>query len=230
VQDSLAPVKIPAPWAHGASSPYINAIPTPTQQGIRNGAASFFDGYPPACFVPVATGGAGPFGGDTNGIFNQITGGLQWLQAGGQYPYDAAFSIGIGGYPKGALIPSANTPGQWWQSNVDNNTSDPDTGGAGWTSLAMLAGGVQIIQVGGTPTINCVAGYGQTLVSFPVAFPHACLQVIASDDGVFQGVVGGCVVYACSTITVANFILTAATPAQPTSTAAVAARYVAVGY
>jgi hypothetical protein len=168
-----------------------------------------------------------------NGILNQVTADIQWQQAGAPFTFDPAWATAIGGYPHGALIPSDSAPGQFWYSTVDNNSADPDTGGANWLSYAMLLGGTgnaQIIQVGNSPTINCSAGYGQTAVTFPVAFPHACLQVVASDDGVFQGVVGGCVVYACSSITVNGFTLTAATPAQPTSTAAVNARYIAVGW
>jgi hypothetical protein len=235
VQDSQVPTRLPAVWANGAVAPYIlsGGIPTASQQSVLSGAASLYDGFPPACFVPIATGGAGPFGRDFNTILNQITGGVQWQQAGGPLPHDATFSTAVGGYPLGALIPSDSAPGQFWYSTVDNNTSDPDTGGANWKSYAMLLGGTgnaQIIQVGNAPTINCSAGYGQTPVTFPVAFPHACLQVVASDDGVFQGVVGGAVVYACSSITPAGFELTAATPAQPTGTASVGARYIAVGW
>lgn len=139
MQDSQTPAKFPAIWAHTASSPYINTIPTASQQGIKNGAASFADGFPPNCFIPYASGGAGPFGGDTNGILQQITAGVQWLQAGGPLQYDAVFSSDIGGYPKGALLHAASGNGQYWLSTADNNTTDPDTGGAGWLLLSSLA-------------------------------------------------------------------------------------------
>src|ERR1700724_2586827 len=111
MQDSNAPARIPLIWAASASAPYIRAIPTPSQVGIRNGGASFTDGFPPATFVSEASGGDGPFGDETNGILQQITAGLQWAQAGAPLPYDAGFSTAIGGSPKGAVIPSATSLG-----------------------------------------------------------------------------------------------------------------------
>jgi hypothetical protein len=151
MQDSGIPSKFSIPWANGASSPYINPVPTPSQQGIKNGAASLTDGFPPNCFIPYASGGAGPFGGDTNGILNQITAWLQWGQAGGPIKYDATFQTEIGGYPAGAIIQSGTTAGEFWFSEVDNNTSDPDTGGANWVNFPIH--GQQIISASGNFTV-----------------------------------------------------------------------------
>jgi hypothetical protein len=123
-------------WAASAGGAYItNPVPVPSQQGIKNGAASWTDGYPPNTFLPPASGGAGPFGADMNGVLNQIAADIQWLQAGAIYPYNAAFQAAIGGYPQGARVQSAATIGLIWYSLVDNNTTDPDTGGAGWLAL-----------------------------------------------------------------------------------------------
>lgn len=129
-----APTPIPAVWANDASSPYINSIPTSSQEGVKAGAASFADGFPPLCFVPFASGGAGPFGADFNGALAQITAGLQWAQAGNYLPYSGTYSTIIGGYANGAIVQSAATPGLFWRSTADNNTSDPDTGGLNWVS------------------------------------------------------------------------------------------------
>lgn len=134
MQDSGAPAKIPLPWGSSAGAGYINTIPTPSQIGITNGRASFTDGFPPLNFQPSGSGGVFPFGGDFNGVLNQITAGLQWLQGGGPMYYDAAFATAIDGYPKGAIIAST-TLGVLWQSIVDNNSSNPDAGGAGWSLL-----------------------------------------------------------------------------------------------
>lgn len=132
MQLSSQPTPIPLVWAEGASSPYINPIPTPSQIGIKNGAASYTDGFPPDCFIPFASGGAGPFGSDFNGVLNQITAGLQWTQAGNFLPYSATYSTIIGGYANGAIVQSAVVPGKFWRSLADNNTTNPDTGGANW--------------------------------------------------------------------------------------------------
>ena len=135
MQSTNIPTKIPLPFGFAAAVGEINAIPTASQIGIVNGRASLHDGFPPNTFLPITTGGVPPFGADFNGILNEITTITQWQQAGGFFPYDSAFSTTIGGYPKGAVLQSANGAGLWL-STVENNATNPDTGGANWTSLA----------------------------------------------------------------------------------------------
>jgi hypothetical protein len=132
MQVSQIPVKFPIPWANSASSGYIRSVPVASQIGIQAGAASLTDGFPPLTFIQETAGGVPPFGQDTNGILNQITAWIQWQNAGALVSYDSAFSTAIGGYPKGAILVSAASPDAWWVSTADNNTSDPDTGGANW--------------------------------------------------------------------------------------------------
>ena len=97
------PPKFQVPWASSAGGSYIRTIPLAPP--AQNGAASLQQGYPPACFQPLAAGGAGPFGEDENGILNWITAWQQWIQAGGGTPpYDATFQGEIGGYPNGAVV------------------------------------------------------------------------------------------------------------------------------
>lgn len=81
--------------------------------------------------TPTGAGGVPPFEQDMNGIMLQTTQTSQWTQAGGVFPYDAAFSAAIGGYPNGAFIKAAAV-GKYWMSVVDNNVTNPDAGGAGW--------------------------------------------------------------------------------------------------
>ncbi|WP_152973114.1 hypothetical protein [Pseudomonas asplenii] len=85
--------------------------------------------------TPIVSGGIPPAGQDFNGILNAITNAIRWGNAGGQYPYDATFSSAIGGYPKGALLARSGFDG-YWVSQVENNTTNPDTGGAGWAALS----------------------------------------------------------------------------------------------
>src|SRR3984885_14613317 len=126
MEDSQVPTKIGVAFGSSAGGMYIRNIPVASQIGIQNGAASFTDGFPPWCFQP----GGYPFGEDFNGILNQITLWDQWNNAGGPNYYNAAFSTAIGGYPKGSLLNAVGiTSGYWW-CEVDNNTSDPDTGGS----------------------------------------------------------------------------------------------------
>ena len=128
------PSYFPKPFADSAGSGYINPIPTASQIGITDGAASLTDGFPPLTFTPKASGGVPPFGADFNGILNQTTAVARWIQAGGLSVYDATFSTAIGGYPSGAVLVRADGGG-FWISTADDNTTDPDTGGAGWDAL-----------------------------------------------------------------------------------------------
>lgn len=128
---SAIPAKFNIPFANSAGMGYIRAIPEASQIGITPGAASLTDGFPPTNF---AIGGTPQSGQDVNGILNEATAAIRWLQAGGLAVYDAAFSTAIGGYPNGAVLKMASGKG-YWQSTVDNNTSNPDAGGANWSPL-----------------------------------------------------------------------------------------------
>lgn len=132
LSQSSIPSKFGVPWANGAGAAYVRAIPSTSQIGIQNCAASLPDGFPPLTFVPSGGGGCPPFGQDFNGILKQITQWSQWQSAGGPVFYDAAFSTAIGGYPNGARLASAVTPGTVWFNTTDNNSTNPDAGGAGW--------------------------------------------------------------------------------------------------
>jgi microcystin-dependent protein len=137
MQVSNIPVKFPIPWANNAGADYVRTIPTSSQIGIQNGAASLADGFPP---WTMGTNGY-PFGQDFNGILKQVTQWLQWAQSGAPVQWDSTFSVAIGGYPAGALIQKLNTPGAYWYSTVDNNLTNPDTGGAGWATFGGGGGG-----------------------------------------------------------------------------------------
>jgi len=140
MQSSQIPTKFNIPFGNNAAAPDIRPIPQASQVGVQAGAASLTDGFPPACFTPVGAGGTPPFGSDFNGLFLQITSWDQWYSAGGPVLWDSAFSAAITGYPKGAVVQSVTTPRVFWYSTVENNTSNPDTGGAGWTNLNAVGG------------------------------------------------------------------------------------------
>lgn len=126
---SNQPQKISTPFANTGSKNTIPvaSIPTPSTAA----AASFTDGFPPVNATNIVAGGIPPVIADMNGILNTITKLQQFQSAGGMYPYDATFSAAIGGYPQGAVVLAAGGVGSW-QSMVDNNTNNPDAGGAGW--------------------------------------------------------------------------------------------------
>jgi hypothetical protein len=132
MEASNIPAKFPIPFGNSAASGTIRAIPVASQIGVQAGAASLTDGFPPVTLLPTGSGGTPPFAQDMNGLLNQSTSWDRWFAAGGPIAYDATFQTEIGGYPSGAVIQSAATPGGFWRSTVDNNTTDPDAGGAGW--------------------------------------------------------------------------------------------------
>lgn len=144
MQSSQIPAKFAIPFANNAGPGYIETIPQASQRGITPGRASLFDGFPPENFIAAGAGGTPTLGQDWNGLHFQETSWLQWAQAGGAVKYDAGFSAAIGGYPKGACIAAA-TLNQFWISQVENNVTDPDTGGAGWAAFP---------PIGTTPVVS----------------------------------------------------------------------------
>ena len=128
---SNIPGKVSVPFANSGTK---NAIPVPSQIGVTPGLASYTDGFPPLTFTPLASGGVPPFGADFNGFLNAITQAVRWACAGGQYPYDAAFSTAVSGYPLGAIVQRADGTGEWLNL-TDGNTTNPEAGGAGWVPM-----------------------------------------------------------------------------------------------
>lgn len=151
------PTRIQLPFGNGAGGGFIRTVPVASQIGIQNGAASYTDGFPPLTFQPVASGGVPPFGQDMNGVLNQISAWSRWYAAGGARAWDSAFSTAIGGYPQGSII-SALIPGSQWISTVDDNVTNPDTGGAGWSPYGPSTGDMKL-------TLKSVADYGWLLMN-----------------------------------------------------------------
>jgi hypothetical protein len=133
---SSIPSKFQVPFASAAGSGYIRPIPLATP--ASPGGATLLAGFNPSSFVPTASGGNPPFGEEFNGLLFQSTSWDQWYSAGGPIAWDAAFSAAVGGYPNGAVVASAATTGLFWYSTADNNTTNPDAGGANWVSFTPI--------------------------------------------------------------------------------------------
>jgi hypothetical protein len=159
-----APDKIITPWATSGLKTTIPEAADPI-----NGRAGFDQGFPAINLTPKTAGGIPPFGQDFNGIFFDVTQALQFMQAGGTFPYDSAWAAAVGGYPAGALVSRTDNQGLW-RNTVANNLTNPEAGGAGWqpegsglTSVAMTSTNVtltalqaarEIIVITGTLTAN----------------------------------------------------------------------------
>lgn len=120
------PAKIKVPFAESGLRD-----PIPAASDNSTGRAGYDEGFPPVTMIPKTAGGIPPFGQDVNGILYEITQGLQYTQAGNSFVYDSAFATAIGGYNQGALLLRADLSG-FWISTENNNTTNPDAGGAGW--------------------------------------------------------------------------------------------------
>lgn len=125
------PTLIETPFALDAGSTTKATIPQTT---VTAGRASWHVGFTQINMEPIASGGIPPYGQDMNGVLFEMSQWLNWANAGGPVGYDAGFSTAIAGYPQGAVIMQGDQLG-WWLSTVDDNTSDPDTGGANWQFL-----------------------------------------------------------------------------------------------
>jgi hypothetical protein len=130
------PTRFPIPFANNAGVGYIRTIPSAhVAPSGTDAPANLYDGFQPPNFNPLGSGGLAPDGRDMNGLHNQETAGIRWMQAGGPAVYNSAFSTAIGGYPKLSQLAST-TPGTIWQSTADDNTTDPDGGSAAnWIRL-----------------------------------------------------------------------------------------------
>lgn len=157
MQSSSSPKKIPTPFASEGDKREIPITTNPIP-----GAASYTDGFPPLTRLALSAGGIPPSGFDFNGVLYDISNAAKWSAAGGHYKYDAAFSSAIGGYPKGAIIANAASDG-FWQSITENNTTNPDTGGAGWIN-ASSGRLISIVRITTTSTYTPSPGVKSVIV------------------------------------------------------------------
>jgi hypothetical protein len=174
-----APDKIITPWATSGLKATIPETADPVL-----GRAGYDQGFPAINMTPKTAGGIAPFGQDFNGIFLDVTKALQFMQAGGTFPYDSTWATAVGGYPVGALVSRTDNQGLW-RNTVANNLTDPETGGAGWqpegsglTSVAMASSNVTltplqaargIIVITGTLTANLQLIFPAYVKSWTVA-------------------------------------------------------------
>jgi len=123
-----------------ATQPTYNGIPF-GQSGLKNtiptttatfGAASFTNGFPNETMLDPTSGGIAPDGKDVNGILNQLSQHQVWLNAGGQYKFNAALATVVGGYALGAVVQSDDNT-KSYVNTLAGNTSNPNVGGANWS-------------------------------------------------------------------------------------------------
>lgn len=158
MQLSDRPDQLSIPFANSGTR---TAIPVPSQIGITAGAASLTDGFPPLTRTPIAAGGVPPSGADMNGILYEMSAVDRWANAGGGYPYDSTYATDIGGYPKGARVLRTDGIG-YWLNTADNNTTDPEAGGAGWVP-DLMPGATPVTMTGSNVTLTPLQ-YGKPVI------------------------------------------------------------------
>lgn len=153
------PVQITVPFATGGLKNAIPANANPT-----NGHAGYDVGFPAINMTPKTAGGIPPFGQDFNGIFFEVSTAIQFLEAGGSFPYSSTFSTAVGGYPLGALVSRTDGAGLW-RNTVANNTTDPEAFGVGWqpedagnTAITMTNANITLTALQAARTIITITG------------------------------------------------------------------------
>jgi hypothetical protein len=160
------PTKFNIPFAFAAGGGFVRPIPEASQIGIQGGAASLTDGFVPVNFLPIGAGGVPPFGQDANGILRQITQWSRWQNAGASVRFDAAFAAAIGGYPEGSVL-RATGGAFFWQCTLDDNTNDPDAGGAGWIAMTALGPARVVIAYGAFTILDTDVSIGLARTGTP---------------------------------------------------------------
>jgi hypothetical protein len=146
--------KITEPFGNTAAAGTITLpVPNPTPGSSAPNRASFDTAFPAICFQPITSGGVPPSGKDFNGVLYMLSQYAVSMQAGQAIlEYDATTQTAVGGYATNALLAKASGFG-YWLNFTPGNITDPDTGGAGWSSLTPDPVGV--LQLGvATGTYN----------------------------------------------------------------------------
>jgi hypothetical protein len=179
----VTPLLIVEPFGNSAANPANINIPilVPDQTGITVNRASFETGFPVSTMTPEVSGGLPFFGQDMNGILYMISAYCANFAAGALSGYNSTLSTAVSGYPENAVLVAAQSAGAfslWAQIGASGNTTDPDTGGAGWlpfggvgsTSVALSNTNVTLTALqAALPFIQFTGNLtGNVVVTFPV--------------------------------------------------------------
>ncbi|WP_233628521.1 hypothetical protein [Citrobacter amalonaticus] len=139
-----APAKQSKPFGiNGQREPILPTTPS------GDNTASYESGFPAITMTLKSAGGLPPKGQDMNQILYELSALGRWSSTGSLNSYDSAFSTAIGGYPSGSILLSDDAL-NIYINTVDGNTTNPNSGGAGWKTLIEylnLASGAPAIGV-----------------------------------------------------------------------------------
>ncbi|MRT01869.1 gp53-like domain-containing protein [Ewingella americana] len=124
-----SPKKQPVPFGiNGLREELLPASPA------GSNAASYLNGYPAITMTLKTAGGLPPRGQDMNQILYELSSLSRWASSGATNSFDADFSSGIGGYPKGARI-LGDDGATIYISTIDDNTNNPNSSSTGWLNF-----------------------------------------------------------------------------------------------
>lgn len=187
------PTNIDLPFAYAGLKNVIPDAATGTNK------ASFSEGFPAITMQPLTSGGIPPEGKDFNGLLFDITSHTLWVNAGGQYQFDATLSTAMGGYPKGMVLQN-NAGTASYISLVNSNTTDfnstPAAIGVSWGAYSGKAfSNAAVATTGGTVTLSAIQVLANMITVTGVLTSNAVLvfpaaigewQVINNTTGAFQ--------------------------------------------
>lgn len=129
-----APAKQPKPFGiNGQREPILPTTPA------GDNTASYESGFPPITMILKSAGGLPPKGQDVNQILYELSALCRWASSGALNSYDATFSTGIGGYPKGSVLLS-DDGSNIFISTSDANIENPNLSNNGWLNLFAFLG------------------------------------------------------------------------------------------
>lgn len=126
-------------------------------------AASVQGGFPPVTMQEELAGGEPPLGQDMNGYLFLISSHTLYVQCGQPYLYSSALATAISGYLAGTLLGMADGTGLWLNI-VNGNTTNPDTGGAGWVPMASYGFANVTGLTGGVVTLTALQARREVIV------------------------------------------------------------------
>lgn len=157
------PPILPTAIASAAGGSFITNPMPATPPGSPANAASISAGFPPVTMTSELAGGLPPNGQDVNGFLFLLSSHTLYVECGQLYQYNSTLASDIGGYLAGTVLGMADGTGMWL--NVTNgNSTDPDTGGAGWVPLNAYGVGTISGLTGGTVTPTLAQTKYQVLV------------------------------------------------------------------
>lgn len=116
-------------------------------------AASVQGGFPPITMQEELSGGEPPLGQDFNGYLFLLSSHTMYVQCGQPYVFNSTLAGHIGGYLAGTILGMTDGTGIWLNT-VNGNSTNPDTGGAGWVPLEAYGFANITGLTGGTVTLS----------------------------------------------------------------------------